>query len=225
MEKMPYRAEMDLREVAAQTIPVPGIEAIITTDWRQSLPTLCGRQVTLRELRTSDAASLFALLTADEVQRFISPPPPTVEGFERFIAWTLRQRTAGSYACFAVTLAGDDTAIGIFQLRELEPGFGTAEWGFAIGSPFWGSGVFTEGAELMVTFAFETVGVHRLEARAAVQNGRGNGALRKMGAVREAVLRRSFLRGGEYLDQNLWTIVDEDWKTKKIWEDCSFIVH
>ena len=119
----------------------------------------------LRELRASDAPSLFALLTTEEVARFISPPPTTVEGFEKFIAWTMRQRTAGTYACFAVTLRGYDTAIGIFQIREMEPGFGTGEWGFAIGSPFWGTGVFQEGAELVLDFAFETVGVHRLEAR------------------------------------------------------------
>ena len=104
-----------------------------------------------------------------------------------------------------------DTAIGIFQLRELEPGFATAEWGFAIGSAFWGTGVFADSAELLVRFAFETVGVHRLEARAAVKNGRGNGALRKMGAVQEGVLRRSFLKNGEYHDQVLWSILDEDW--------------
>jgi RimJ/RimL family protein N-acetyltransferase len=221
MEKMPYRSELDLH----QSIPVPGIERIVSNDWRQGLPMLCGKTITLRELRASDAPSLFALLTAEEVTRFISPPPSTVEGFERFIAWTLRQRTAGAYACFAVTLKGDDTAIGIFQLRELEPGFATAEWGFAIGSAFWGSGLFAEGAELLVTFAFDVVGVHRLEARAAVQNGRGNGALRKLGAVKEAVLRRSFLKSGEYLDQNLWTIVDEDWQAKKVWENSSLIVH
>ena len=128
----------------------------------------------LRELRASDAASLFALLTTEEVSRFISPPPSTVEGFERFIAWTLRQRVAGTYACFAVTVAGFDTAIGIFQVRETEPDFGTAEWGFAIGSAFWGTGVFQDGAELAIDFAFATLGVHRLEARAAAKNGRGN---------------------------------------------------
>ena len=100
---------------------------------------LTGSQVTLRELRASDAPSLCALLTTEEVSRFISPPPTTVDGFERFIAWTLRQRQAGTYACFAVTLDSTDTAIGIFQLRELEPGFGTAEWGFAIGSAYWGT--------------------------------------------------------------------------------------
>jgi ribosomal-protein-alanine N-acetyltransferase len=111
-----------------------------------------------------------------------------------------------------------DTAVGLFQIRELEPGFTTAEWGFAIGSPFWGTGVFMEGARLTVEFAFETVGVHRLEARAAVANGRGNGALAKIGAVKEAVLRQSFLRNGEYLDQALWSIVREDWRqAKAVW--------
>jgi RimJ/RimL family protein N-acetyltransferase len=78
--------------------------------------------------------------------------------------------------------------------------------------------VFQKGAELVINFAFETVGVHRLEARAAVKNGRGNGALRKIGAVQEGVLRKSFYRHGEYLDQVLWTILDEDWEAKAVWE-------
>ena len=173
---------------------------------------LANQQVVLRELRASDAAPLFAMLTTEEVARFISPPPSTVEGFERFIAWTLRQRAAGTYVCFAVTVQGYDTAIGIFQMRETEPGFGTAEWGFALGSAFWGTGVFQQGAALLLEFAFDTMGVHRLEARAAVRNGRGNGALQKLGAVQEGTLRKSFLKNGEYLDQVLYAIVDDDWR-------------
>jgi N-acetyltransferase len=206
MEKMPYRPEMDVQHAIGKPA-----EAFVSTDWRQALPLLNGSVVRLRELRASDAPSLFTMLTTEEVSRFISPPPTTVDGFERFIAWTLRMRDLGTYACFAVALPDSDTAIGIFQLRELEPGFGTAEWGFAIGSAFWGSGAFVDGAELLMRFAFETVGVHRLEARAALRNGRGNGALRKIGAVQEGVLRRSFLKNGEYHDQALWSIVDEDW--------------
>ena len=206
MEKMPYRDAVDLQVVQ------PLVGQVVSSDWRTGLPVLSGKQVILRELRASDAPSLFAMLTTEEVARFISPPPTTVEGFERFIAWTLRQRQAGTYACFAVTLKGFDTAIGIFQVRQLEPGFGTAEWGFAIGSPFWGTGVFQEGAELTLQFVFDTIGTHRLEARAAVQNGRGNGALLKMGAVQEGVLRKSFLRNGQYLDQVLYAIVEDDWR-------------
>jgi ribosomal-protein-alanine N-acetyltransferase len=209
MERMPYTPELDLQVIQ------PSVGQVITSDWQRGLPVLTGKQVRLRELRASDAPSLFSLLTTQEVARFISPPPSTVEGFERFIAWTLRQRTAGTYACFAVTLKGFDTAIGIFQVRETEPGFGTAEWGFAIGSPFWGTGVFEESAQLVVEFAFDTLDVHRLEARAAVRNGRGTGALLKLGAVPEGVLRKSFLRNGEYLDQVLYAIVEDDWRASR----------
>jgi RimJ/RimL family protein N-acetyltransferase len=204
METMPFRDEHQ------KAIVMPSTEAVVSTDWRQGLPTLHGRRVVLRELRASDAASLFALLTTEEVSRFISPPPSTVEGFERFIAWTIRQRTAGTYACFAVTVAGFDTAIGIFQVREKGPGFGTAEWGFAMGSAFWGTGLFQDGAALVLDFAFDTLGVHRLEARAAVLNGRGNGALLKMGAVQECLLRKSFQKDGAYLDQALYSILATD---------------
>jgi RimJ/RimL family protein N-acetyltransferase len=49
-----------------------------------------------------------------------------------------------------------------------------------------------------------------MEARSTLRNSRGNGALRKLGAVQEGVLRRSFLRNGEYLDQSLWTIMADD---------------
>jgi ribosomal-protein-alanine N-acetyltransferase len=223
MEKMPYRVDLDLQTV--QTVQAPARE-VTSTNWQDRLPVLSGGQVTLRELRAADAPSLCALLTTEEVARFISPPPTTVEGFERFIAWTHRQRTAGSYACFAVTLKGHDTAIGIFQIRETEPGFGTAEWGFAIGSPFWGTGVFVDGAKLMIEFAFEVLGVHRLEARSAIRNGRGNGALRKVGAVQEGVLRQSFLRNGEYLDQALYAIVAEDWRASRLEpQTASVVVH
>ena len=187
-----------------------------TSDWKQALPVLTGSMVTLRELKLSDATSLLSMLSTEEVARFISPPPTTVEGFERFIAWTHRERAAGNYACFAVVPHGMDTAIGIFQVRQLEPGFGTAEWGFAVGSAFWGTGMFMDGARMVIDFAFDTIQTHRLEARAAILNGRGNGALRKIGAMQEGILRKSFLRNGEYLDQALWTILDEDWKQQRV---------
>lgn len=184
------------------------------TDWRQQLPVLTGKRVRLRALRGSDATSLFAMLGTPEVTRFVSPPPTSAEGFERFIAWTVRQQMEGTLACFAVTLQGFDTAIGLFQVRQTGARFESAEWGFALGSAFWGTGVFEESAPLVLNFIFNTLQVHRLEARAAVQNGRGHGGLIKVGAVQEGILRKSLLRHGQYLDQVLYSILADDWKAR-----------
>jgi [ribosomal protein S5]-alanine N-acetyltransferase len=182
------------------------------TDWRSGLPMLHAGRLTLRELRLSDAASLQALLTTPEVSRFISPPPATVQGFERFIAWAHRERSAGRYVCFAIVPDGCVAAVGIFQIREIDPGFAVGEWGFALGQPHWGLGVFATLAPVVIDFAVDAMGIRRLEARSTVENLRGNGALRKIGAVRDALLRKSFLKDGVYYDQVLWSINADDWR-------------
>jgi RimJ/RimL family protein N-acetyltransferase len=65
-------------------------------------------------------------------------------------------------------------------------------------------------------FLFEDLGLHRLEARAAVQNGRANGAARKIGAVPEGVARQGMKCRGQYHDQLMWSILAEDWRQSKI---------
>jgi RimJ/RimL family protein N-acetyltransferase len=197
-----------------------------TADWRLSLPTLVGRRVHLRELQVADAPALLAAVSPEEVSRFISPQPGNVSAIERFIGWARAEREAGRAACFAVTLPGSDVAIGMFQVRALESSLATAEWGFVIGSEHWGQGFFVDAATLLVDFAFEVMGVRRLEARAAAANGRGNAALRKIGAVQEGVLRRAFLRDGRLLDQVLWSILRDEWReAKAIWSRSRVSVH
>ena len=217
---MPYVERVNDGNKATSTLSLvqdgPGMTS---SNWRTQLPVLSGRGITLRELELEDAPSLFAMLTTEEVSRFISPPPTTVEGFEKFIVWTRNQREAGQYVCFGVVPEGMTAAIGLFQLRSLEPGFATGEWGFAIGSPYWGSGLFVAGAELVLDFAFETIGAFRLEARSSVQNGRGNGALRKLGAMKEGVLKQAFKLRGTFYDQNVWSILASAWVQAKVtWE-------
>src|SRR6478735_12811547 len=128
MEQMPFQP-FDRRATTMMRTndeTVQNGKAIVTTsDWKAGLPILAGSNFTLREMRVEDAPSLLAMLTTEEVSRFISPPPTTVEGFERFILWALSERQGGTYACFAVVPNGMNTAIGIFQMRSLERGFTT----------------------------------------------------------------------------------------------------
>ena len=187
-------------------------ERVTSIEWQRELPVLRSAGVELRELRRSDAPSLYALLTSEEVARYITPPPTSVGGFERFVEYAQRRRSQREFACYAVVPEGLDTAVGIFQVRALDAGFSTAEWGFALGSPFWGRGLFAEGARLVMQFAFDQIGVNRLEARAMAANERANGALRKVGARKEAVLRQSMAKNGCLHDEHLWAIVETDWR-------------
>jgi ribosomal-protein-alanine N-acetyltransferase len=213
MEKMPLQVGLGMDAIAA---PAATKSAVVAPGWRSALPVLSDDVVTLREIRPSDATSLFAMLTTDEVRRYMSPPPSDLRGFERFIDWAIAERAAGRYLCFAIVPAGYEVAIGILQVRQLDPSFTTAEWGIAIGSAFWGTGIFQASAQLVLDFVFDEIGVHRLEARAAVQNGRANGAARKLGAVPEGVLRRALRCRGQFHDQLMWSILDEDWRQARV---------
>ncbi|MGQ0735333.1 MAG: GNAT family N-acetyltransferase [Acidobacteriota bacterium] len=220
MEKMPFQPGMTPADSVAPSgsrtlLPALGGFQGTSSDWRERLPVLTSGGLTLRELRSEDAPVLFSMLSSQEVARFISPPPTSVEGFERFVAWTIREREQGSYVCFGVVPEGMTAAVGLFQVRALEPDFALAEWGFALGSAFWGTGTFVRGAQLLLRFAFDALGVQRLEARVSIVNGRGNGALRKVGALQEGVLRRAFLRNGQYQDQVLWSILADDWRGQR----------
>ena len=187
------------------------VESPASSDWRTGMHVPAAAEFTLRHLQASDAPVLLAMLSTEEVARFISPPPTTVEGFEQFIAWTHRQQAAGRYICFGIVPRGWNSAVGLIQFRALDSSFRLAEWGFAIGSQFWGTGLFAAAARQALTIVFSVTGVHRLEARACVENGRGNGVLKKLGATCDARLRRSFARAGTRCDQQLWSILREDW--------------
>jgi ribosomal-protein-alanine N-acetyltransferase len=183
--------------------------------WMDGLPTLRGASVDLRPLRRSDASALAAVLTGEDVTRFLSEPPSSVAAFERFIDRFEAEARAGAALVMAVVPQGLEIPVGVVQVRRLEPAFTTAEWGFVVGSAFWGTGIFMEAAGLLLDFVFDVVGVHRLEARCLVRNGRGNGVLAKLGAVQEGVLRQSTLLRGERHDQALWALLQPEWRARR----------
>ena len=182
-------------------------------DWWAEPPALVSREVTLRALGPADAGALVTTLASPAVGQYISSGPATLDEARSFIDWTRRAREAGRYICFGIVPNGLTEIVGLFQIWSLEPSFWTAEWEFALGHPFWGSGLFVESARLVADFAFETLGATRIEGRSAVENGRGNAALRKLGAEPEGRLRRSFeCAGGVVCDHILWSLLDDDWR-------------
>jgi RimJ/RimL family protein N-acetyltransferase len=181
------------------------------TNWRIQLPTLTARQVTLREATASDLRPLMDLLSLGDSSRFGIDEPITELSVQELLDRTLRERANGTGFLYAVTIGSTLTVIGLVQVRRLDLGFESAEWECTLAPSWRGTGVFLEIARLVGSFAFGSVGAHRLEARVPLQNGRANGALRKLGAVQEGVLRQSARRGDEYVDQVLWSLLKEDW--------------
>lgn len=183
--------------------------------WRAELPTLCTRRAVLREVEPGDAQPLADALATPEVQEFLPVGPTDAAGFAQFIDWVRGERLAGRYACFAVVPRASNMAAGLFQLWPIEPGFGTAELGFAIDRSLWGTGLFHECASRIIDFSIDVLGVRRLECRSATANARGAASLRRLGAVAEGTLRECFLCPRGSLDHTMWSILAAEWRARE----------
>ncbi len=183
----------------------------VSPDWRRQLPPLTARLVTLREPTTSDLRQLMDVLLLSDASRFGIDEPVSELSVQQLLSRAARDREAGVAFTFLVTITSTRAVAGLVQVRQIDLSWESAEWECTLAPSWRGTGVFLETARLVGSFAFGTVGIHRLESRVLLQNGRANGALRKLGAVQEGVLRESVRRGTAYLDQVLWSVLKEDW--------------
>src|SRR5215831_19321499 len=185
--------------------------ALSTPEWRQQLPPLTAKLVTLREPTLSDLRPLIDLLSIADASRFGLDEPVSEVSVQQMLERVVRERSAGASFTYVITITSTRALVGLLQTRQIDLSWESAEWECTLAPSWRGTGVFLEAARLVGSFAFGTVGVHRLESRVLLQNGRANGALRKLGAVQEGILRESIRRGNDYLDQVLWSVLKEDW--------------
>lgn len=180
--------------------------------WREALPVLSSESTTLREPVAADALALLTALPDDALTQIIADAPPvTVSGFEHLIRRLQSERRAGLLACWAVVPAGIDAPVGLVGVRAIDHACTMVEGFGVIAEEFRGTPLFQSAGRLLLTGLFGQMGVHRAEFRIDVRNGRANGALRKLGATQEGLLRRARAQDGEFRDQVLWAIVSTDW--------------
>jgi RimJ/RimL family protein N-acetyltransferase len=177
-------------------------------------PLLRGHRLVLREAEHGDALSLFTVLTNPQIAPTIGQVPESPAALAELIEAAALDRRHGRAIWFAV-VPDSEAVAGIFRVREIEPGFKSADWEFVLTREQWGSGLFVRAASIAIDFVFDVLGASRLETRVAVANVRAQAAIRKLGGVQEAVLRRSIrLENGICDDQFLLTLFADDWRAR-----------
>ncbi len=181
-------------------VVLPSAVGSVTADWRAGLPVLSGpsrhaagtaRVGCAVALRDADGRRCRAIYFAAGRRRWMASNASS--------PGRKCSASPGTYACFAVTLDASDTAVASFNCGRSKPASAPRNGDLPSARHTGDLVRFKKARSSCVQFAFDAVGVHRLEARAAVRNERGNAALRKLGAVREGRLRRSLLTNGEYI--------------------------
>jgi RimJ/RimL family protein N-acetyltransferase len=180
--------------------------------WPQRLPSFNLTRVLVREVRIADAPALAATMADPGLQPHVTGPVLTQEAVARFIKWARQERRHERLICFAIVPHDSGKAAGVFQMWPVGRDCGALEIGSALEPRLWGTGAFTECARAAIDFAIDSMGIHRIEARASVTNTRAQRALAKLGAVREGVMRQCFWSEGRLTDYEMWSIVASEWR-------------
>ncbi|HEV7475041.1 MAG TPA: GNAT family protein [Pyrinomonadaceae bacterium] len=175
-------------------------------------PSLIGDRVVLRPPTKNDEAEFIALNRASRVfHRGLVSPPKTPEQFADFLQRSRREDTV----CLLICLAEGGAIIGAINFSQIfRGGFQNAYLGYYIGADYAGQGYMTEALRLALSYGFEHLKLHRLEANIQPQNVASIALVKRAGFVREGFSRRYLKVSGQWRDHERWALIAEDWKPK-----------
>ena len=114
---------------------------------------------------------------------------------------------------YFVCLQSTGEIVGTFNISNIVRGyFQSAYLGYEVFMPHQGKGYMAEGLTLLLSEAFGTLNLHRLEANIQPENTASIALVARRGFVKEG-FSRQYLRvgGAQWQDHERWAIINENW--------------
>jgi RimJ/RimL family protein N-acetyltransferase len=170
-------------------------------------PTLVGERVRLVPLDASHAPAMFEGVNDPEVARLTGTHRVfTYEDVERHAATRAEQTDRVD---LAVLRAEDGKVLGEIVLNDLDVDNESMGFRVALRSDQ-GKGYGTEAIRLLLRYAFDVIGLHRVDLEVYDFNPRAIASYRKCGFVEEGRLRDALLWEGRWHDALLMSVLSTD---------------
>lgn len=165
-----------------------------------------GSKVRLREFRRDDVDAALALVGNDRVTRWLSFDSRTREQTVDMIEGTIEraQQDPRTEYYLAVTI-GDDELVGFARLGLT--GVQAAKLGYAIAADHWGNGYALDATRALVSFGFDSLGLHRTSAAIGPDNEQSIAVVKRLGMAYEGRLRHHVFTNGSWRDSVLFSVL------------------
>ncbi|OGW50468.1 MAG: GNAT family N-acetyltransferase [Nitrospirae bacterium RBG_19FT_COMBO_58_9] len=175
-----------------------------------TFPNLKTERLLLRQFQLSDAPVVQRLAGAKEVAAGTFLPHPYPDGTaEQWITSQQEDFEAGTLVNFAIVLLGNDTVIGSIGLAIVAE-HEHARMSYWLGLPYWNQGYATEAVRAVLTYGFNQRQLHRIYAPHFLNNPASGRVLQKVGMRYEGRMREQYRRFGEYVDLELYAMLQQD---------------
>lgn len=168
-------------------------------------------RLVLRRFTVEDAEAMYRNWACDpEITRFLRWAPHANAEVTRGLLeeWVENYRKQDYYH-WAIEVKEDHAligSIGILDVSELDE---CGEIGYCISKRWWGKGIMTEAVKALIAFAFQKIGLHRLEAYHSVNNPASGRVMQKAGMIFEGTARQKYKCRDGFQDSNFYAILNE----------------
>lgn len=173
-------------------------------------PTLQGEMIVLRPLDDRDADAVYELLSDAEGRRLVGS---TREYSRAQVPEAIRLAAdAEDRIVLAVTANGSDEYLGQIALEAIDPVVQSAAVTLQMRPAYRGRGYGTEAIELVLGFAFDGLGLHRVGLQVVAINARATSLYENLGFRTEGRLRDAYRDGDGWCDGIVMGLLEDEYR-------------
>jgi ribosomal-protein-alanine N-acetyltransferase len=167
-------------------------------------------------LAERDVPALFDFFSHPQVTQYWNNPPfKEMAQAARFLENIQAGFRSGSALQLGIERKSDQVLVGICNLHNFHMPSRRAEIGYALGRPYWGQGYMQEALLILIEYAFDHLGLNRLEADIDPRNTASERTLLRLGFLKEGLLRERWIVEGIKSDSGFYGLLRSDWKKRE----------
>ncbi|MCH7321458.1 GNAT family N-acetyltransferase [Solibacillus sp. MA9] len=173
---------------------------------------LSNERLVLREIIESDWIDVHKYASQEIVCQYQPWGPNTEQESIDFVNQVIRdsRQVPRKRFVFAIIYDGNMIGAGEFNIRNVTNKAG--EIAYIVNPIYWGKGIATEVATLLIDFGFDILNLHRIYATCDPRNIGSSKVLEKVGMIKEGKIREDLLIKNGWRDSLLYSVLEYEWR-------------
>lgn len=175
-------------------------------------PQLETERLILRKINPQDEEDIFEYASDDEISKFVTwDTHKSVDDTRKFIKFTLERYERDEAGEWGIVLKENQKLVGAVGFTGYSVKNRHAEIGYVLSRKYWGQGIMPEAVNRILKFAFEEMGLNRIECFHVLENEKSGRVMQKVGMSFEGISRERIYCKNRYWDVKQYAILRSDW--------------
>lgn len=176
-------------------------------------PIIESDRLLFRQFTLDDAERIYSIRSHPQVMKYMdSTPHADVESAAKFIAANMEIYGQQNGIFWAIIHKENQTLIGDFAYWNIDRRHFRGEIGYTLHPDYWTKGYMSETLKMLLPFGFNQLGLHSIEANINPNNENSKRLVKKLGFLKEAYFRENYYYNGQFLDSEIYSLLQKDLK-------------